>query len=223
MVVSSVCSVYTAERDLAHPDPGMRAKAIEYVKGVLDMAAEVDAGPVIIAPTACMKTEPLADAADETKWAIENIQKAAEMAGDLGLRICIEAWNRYETYWLNRLEQAMDLAQKVNMPNCGVMGDTFHMNLEEVDMGEAFKQCGDKLIHIHIADSNRAAPGAGHTDFLPIMKALKEMDYQGHLSFEILPAAADPFGVLRKGGGKEFFDKYTKQSIEHLKELEKML
>ena len=48
MVVSSVCSLYTAERDLSHPDPGMRAKAIEYVKSVLNMAAEVDAGPIIL-------------------------------------------------------------------------------------------------------------------------------------------------------------------------------
>ena len=49
------------------------------------------------------------------------------------------------------------------------------------------------------------------------------MDYNGFLSFEILPAAADPFGVLRKGGGKEFFDPYTKQSIEYLKSIEKMV
>jgi sugar phosphate isomerase/epimerase len=223
MVVSSVCSVYTAERDLAHPDSGMRAKALEYVKSVLNMAAEVSAGPVIIAPTACMKTAPLADAKDENKWAVENIQKSAEMAKGLGLKLCVEAWNRYETYWLNRLDQAMDLANQVNMPNVGVMGDTFHMNLEEVSIGEAFSKCGDKLIHIHLADSNRAAPGAGHLDFLPVLKALKEMAYKGFLSFEILPASADPFGVLRKGGGKEFFDPYTKQSIDYIKKIEKIL
>jgi len=55
------------------------------------------------------------------------------------------------------------------------------------------------------------------------LKALKEMDYKGHLTFEILPASADPFGVLRKGGGLEFFDPYTKQSIDYMKKIEKMI
>ncbi len=223
IVVSSICSIYNSERDLSHPDAGMRSKGVEYVKSVLNMASEVGTEMIIVCPTACMKTEPLADSKDENKWAVENIQKCAEMAKNLGIRICLEAWNRYETYWLNRLDQALDLARQVGMPNCGVMGDTFHMNIEEADIAESFRKCGEKLIHVHLADSNRAAPGVGHIDFLPILKALKEMGYPGYLSFEILPAAADPFGVLRKGGGLEFLDPYTKQCIEYMKKIEKML
>jgi hypothetical protein len=47
--------------------------------------------------------------------------------------------------------------------------------------------------------------------------------YQGYLSFELLPASADPFGTLKKGGGREFFDAYTEQAIKFMKEIENKL
>ena len=53
IVVGSICSVYTGEeRDLSHPDAGLRAKALDYVKSVASFAAEVGAPTIIIAPTA---------------------------------------------------------------------------------------------------------------------------------------------------------------------------
>lgn len=221
--VSSICSIYNQERDLAHPDPNKRRQAIEYVKRVADMSAEVGAPVMIVAPTANGKTASLANFDDEVKWAIEGIREGAEYAAKLNVNLCIEAWNRYETYMLNRLDQAVEMWKEVNLPNVGIMGDVFHMNIEEENIAEAIRQSGDALIHVHLADSNRKAPGLGHVDFAPVLQALKDIDYKGYLSFEILPAAADPFGVMRKGGGQEFFDDYTKKCIDHLKSIEQSL
>ena len=220
IVVSSICSVYTAERDLAHPDPAMRAKAMDYVKKVADFAASVDCPMMIIGPTAVCKTTPLAPFEDEYKWGLEGVIKGGEYAGKLGVNLCIEAWNRYETYWLNRLDQALALCKEVNLPNVGVMGDLFHMCMEEEDMVEAIINCGKHLTHVHFADSNRAAPGKGHLDFVPLLRALQTIDYKGYIAFEILPASADPFGTLKNGGGREFFDEYTELSIKTLKAAE---
>ncbi|PFN99576.1 sugar phosphate isomerase [Bacillus sp. AFS076308] len=223
ITVGSICSIYNAERDLAHPDPNKRRQAIDYVKRVADMSAEVECPVMIVAPTANGKTASLTDFDDEVKWAIEGIREGAEYAAKLNVNLCIEAWNRYETYMLNRLDQAMDMWKEVNLPNVGIMGDLFHMNIEEDNIAEAIRKSGDALIHIHFADSNRKAPGLGQIDFVPALQALKDIDYKGHITFEILPAAADPFGVMKKGGGLEFFDDYTKKSIDHIKSLEKSL
>lgn len=221
--VSSVCSIYTAPRDLASPDSKVRKDALAYVKEVADLAAAVACPVIIIAPTACMKMTPWKDPVEERKWAVEGIRAGAEYAQSVGVNLTIECWNRYETYMINRLEQGLEMLREVNMPNVGVMGDTFHMNIDEADIAEAFRKAGKDLNHVHLADSNRAAPGTGHLDFLPILKALKEVNYQGYLTFELLPASADPFGTLEKGGGREFFDAYTKQAIDHVKGLEKQL
>jgi sugar phosphate isomerase/epimerase len=223
IAVSSICSIYTSERDLAHPDPGMRAKAVQYVKDVADFAAEVGAPTIIIAPTACMKLQPLADRGDEQKWAIEGIRAAGTYAASVGVNLTLECWNRYETYWLNRLEQGVELWRETGLQNGGVMGDTFHMNIEEASIPEAIRETGPLLNHVHLADSNRAAPGAGHIDFGPILQALADIDYKGYLTFELLPASADPFGVMRAGGHSDFFDTYTAQAIEHVRAAEEAL
>lgn len=223
IVVSSICSIYTAERDLAHPDPDVRKGAVQYVKDVADLAAAAGAPTMILAPTAVNKTERLAPEEDERKWAVEGMREGGEYAASVGVNLTLECWNRYETYWLNRLEQAAELWRETGLSNGGVMGDTFHMNIEEDSIAEAIRRTGPLLNHVHLADSNRAAPGTGHTDFAPILKALDEIDYQGYLTFELLPASADPFGVMQAGGAGDFFDKYTERSIKHMKQVEVQL
>jgi 5-keto-L-gluconate epimerase len=71
--------------------------------------------------------------------------------------------------------------------NLGVLFDTFHSNIEEPHMEASLRACGSRLFHVHLADSNRWAPGVGHIDFAPIVTTLREMKYPGWVSAEILP------------------------------------
>jgi sugar phosphate isomerase/epimerase len=74
-----------------------------------------------------------------------------------------------------------------NCPNIGLLVDSFHMKIEEGDMGLSMKAGGQLLWHTHFADSNRYAPGMGHLDFQKMVSVLKEMDFQGYVSAEIIP------------------------------------
>jgi sugar phosphate isomerase/epimerase len=220
IAVSSICSIYTAERDLAHPDEKVRGRALDYVKEVADFAAEVGCPTIIAAPTACMKLKPLAEPEQERQWAIEGLRAAGEYAAERDVNLTVECWNRYETYWLNRLDQGVELWNNVGLDRGGVMGDTFHMNIEEDSIAEAIRRTGPLLNHIHIADSNRAAPGVGHTDFAPVLQALVDINYGGYVTFELLPPSADPFGVMAAGGHQAFFDAYTEQAIKTIRQVE---
>jgi sugar phosphate isomerase/epimerase len=222
--VSSICSIFTGEaRDLTNKSEVNRVRALDYCKRVADFAASSGAPIMIVAPSPVGRMAAESDPKQEWDWAVEGIRAAADHAASQGVKLCIEAWNRYETYFINRISQAMDLMRGVGRENVGVMGDTFHMNIDDPDIAGAILSAGKSLIHIHLADSNRAAPGEGHTDFLPIMQALKDIDYAGHVTFELLPASSDPFGTLRKGGGREFYDAYTQKAIEVMKSLESRL
>jgi sugar phosphate isomerase/epimerase len=219
--VSSLCSIFFgAERDLVAAEPENRAKAKAYVRDIVDFAAAIDCPMVIIRPAPFGKISPTSDEASEWAWAVEGVQESADYGASKNIRFCIEAWNRYETYFGNTLDQVLKLRNAVDRPNVGVMGDSFHMAIEEKNIAGAYRRAGKHLFHVHLADSNRAAPGAGHTDFEPILRALKDIGYSGYISFELLPAAADVFGTLQRGGGKEFFDDYTKMSIETCKAIE---
>jgi sugar phosphate isomerase/epimerase len=61
------------------------------------------------------------------------------------------------------------------------------MNIEETDLAASIRTAGKHVGHVHYADSNRRAMGLGHTDPKPIVSALKEIGYTGHLSAEIFP------------------------------------
>ena len=224
ITVSSICSIFTgAERDLVSPDAASRKRAVQYCKDVADLAAGVGAPVFIIAPSPVGKMALQAEPDVEWGWAVEGIREAADYAAKKDVKICIEAWNRYETYFINRIDQALHLMREVGRTNVGVMGDTFHMNIEDDSIPDTIRRAGKDLLHIHFADSNRAAPSKGHIDFLPILQALKDIDYQGYVTFELLPASADPFGTMKRGGGREFFDEYTKLSIDTIKRLEAKL
>ena len=136
------------------------------------MAAAVNSTTMIVAPSPVGKIEAMTSEKDEMNYAIDSIQKVGEYAKSVGTNISIEPWNRYETYFINRLEQAEKILDNLSLDNAGIHGDTFHMSIEEVNIADAYKKMG-KIKPLSSCDSNRAAPGTGHTDFKPILQALK--------------------------------------------------
>jgi sugar phosphate isomerase/epimerase len=104
----------------------------------------------------------------------------------------------------------MDLIRRLGVDNVGVLPDTFHMNIEERDIGDAIAEARPRLWHMHVADSNRRAPGAGHIQFGDIMARLRAIGYRETVSAEILPlpsfeaAAAQTVAAMRPfvGSGK---------------------
>jgi sugar phosphate isomerase/epimerase len=223
MAVSSVCPSFTAERDLSHPDPEVRANAIHYVREVADLAAAVGAPAIIIAPTAFLRSRPIASEKEEWEWAVESVRAVGEYADALGVDLALECWNRYGTYLLNRLEQAVRLWGEIGLPNGGVMADSYHMNIEERSLPQAIRATGELLNHVHLSDSNRAAPGQGHIDFASILQALVDIDYGGYLTFELDVKAAVRSGVMPPRGHDDLLEQLMKQAIEHVRRLESRL
>lgn len=72
----------------------------------------------------------------EWAWVVEGLQKVEQETSSLGLALAIEPKNRFEAYLIDRVEQALALADHVG-GSCGVCVDTFHLALEEADPLEA--------------------------------------------------------------------------------------
>jgi sugar phosphate isomerase/epimerase len=217
VVASSIVSIYTPERDIVSSTAGTRQNAVDYVKGNIDYAATLGAEIVTFTPTACMKIVPEASLEQEWDWAVAAASELAGYAGSAGIKVVLEPWNRYETYLITQTARAVEFIDEVGSPHLGYMADTFHMSIEEQDIAESIRLAGSRLGHVHLADSNRAAPGFGHTDFDPIVAAIADLDYKGWISYELLPAAGDVWGVLDGAGAPEFKEPYTRAAIEHTK------
>ena len=80
--------------------------------------------------------------------------EVAEYAGSVGVKLGVEALNRFETYLLNTHADAVRFVREVDHPACGMMYDTFHANIEEKSITDAVNAGGDKLFHIHISEND---------------------------------------------------------------------
>jgi D-psicose/D-tagatose/L-ribulose 3-epimerase len=172
-------------RDLIHPDAAIRASSIEYIKESLEMTKRLGGKIFCIVPSTVGKTRPLASVAEEWQWAVEGLKVVTEYAGELGIVPGIEPLNRFETYFINRHDQALLLCEEVGN-GLGVVLDAFHINIEEADPVAAIRRTGAKLVDFHVADNNRRPAGSGHLDWAAILGALDEIGYQGHLTAEFV-------------------------------------
>lgn len=101
--------------------------------------------------------------------------------------LILEPVNRYEIDFVNSVEEGAALMKKIDMPNMMLMPDVFHMNIEDRQIGAELARHIRHIKYIHFADSNRLAPGQGHTNFREVFRHLLEAGYDGWISAEILP------------------------------------
>jgi sugar phosphate isomerase/epimerase len=87
----------------------------------------------------------------------------------------------------NLLEEEWNVIMELGGSTLGLLPDTFHMNIEERSMEESLRKFAPYLRYIHLADSNRQAPGNGHLDFQGVLNMLDSVQFEGFFSFEILP------------------------------------
>ncbi|MBC9928928.1 sugar phosphate isomerase/epimerase family protein [Chitinophaga qingshengii] len=171
------------ERNLLAKDEARRAKSVQYVKDVIRMVKELEGHMVSVVPGTVGKIVPDGRPDEEWNWAVDSLKEIYDYSEAAGILIGIEPINRFETYFINRAEQALALAEAVG-PRCGVCLDTFHMNIEEEDMFEAIRKAKGRLTGFHVADNNRMAPGMGHLNWEKIVATLREINYNDVLSVE---------------------------------------
>jgi sugar phosphate isomerase/epimerase len=167
------------------PAPEVRAAAIERIKSHAPFAARF--GAVIIIGLVRGIVKPGVDPAQAMDWLAAALGECSAAGRLLGVRLALEPINRYETTLINNVAEGSKLIERVGAENLGLLLDTFHMNIEEANIEESIRDCGGHVFHVHVADSNRWFPGAGHLDFRSILNALSTAGYEGWVSGEFLP------------------------------------
>ena len=112
----------------------------------------------------------------------------ADYAQKKGVTVLLEPINRYETILLNSGIEVYDFIRNDlgNPDSIGILWDLFHANIEDRDYAETVAMIGGKIKHVHIADSNRAFPGFGHTDMDEVFRLLYKAGFEEYASFECL-------------------------------------
>jgi sugar phosphate isomerase/epimerase len=185
---STVCAGYPG--DLLGLDRKTREAAIEGIKERLKACSELGGVGIIVVPTFGGPKIPdlypwRPDVQElEKQILIEECKILGKFADDVGANVLLEPLNRYETHFIKRLDQAVEICKVAARENIMIMADFFHMSIEEPDITQSLESAISYVAHIHLADSNRLLPGHGHTDFKKPFAILKKSCYRNFMALE---------------------------------------
>lgn len=171
-------------------DPERRRKAIEEVKEILStLPAAGSAGLVMPNGFAVFSTKlppfkPPRSAEASRTALVGALKELGDHGERVGAKVFLEPLNRYEDYLINTLADAVDVVEEVDSPAVVVIADTFHMSIEETDIGAAIREAGHHIEHVQLGDSGRLEPGNGHYDWSETLDALEDISYEGWLAME---------------------------------------
>jgi D-psicose/D-tagatose/L-ribulose 3-epimerase len=187
----SCCVAMGPDRDLIHPDPAIRESGMAYVRGAIEATAALSAtnlvGPLYATVGRTWQQTP-EERAHDLDVLVENLSALAEYAAKFDVVMCLEPLNRFETSFINLATQAIEVIDRVNHPNCQIMLDTFHMNIEEKSLGDAIRAAGPRLKHLHACENDRGAPGSGNVQWDDVRQGLKDIGYDGPVVIESFTA-----------------------------------
>lgn len=183
----TMCGAFGDTRDVSSVRADYRANGVQYIRDMVDLSVKIGT-EVIVGPvySACGKARPLTP--DEKKqqwtWAVENLKVAADYAGTHGVKIGVETLNRFETDFINTVEQGLELIDRIGYDNVGMLLDTFHMNIEEANICDAIRAAKGKILDLHTCANNRGTPGEDNFNWPAIAQAVKDADYDGYCIIE---------------------------------------
>jgi D-psicose/D-tagatose/L-ribulose 3-epimerase len=191
-LICTVCAILPPGINPISPDPDVRTKSVAHLMKCLDIAADMGAtliGGPVYAPIGYFSGS--RRETEEWLWAVDAFQQLSSTLDSNKLDLCIEPVNRSETYFLNRIQDAVALCEAINHPRIGVTIDTFHANIEEKSIPGAIRTAGQQLKHVHASENDRQLLGSGHVDFFGIISALHAIGYTGNLVIEGFGYCAD--------------------------------
>ena len=182
------------------PDPEVRRRTREYFCDLVRFGVEIGAGLMVVGSP---KQRAILDGvtpAQAWDWFKEAMTAAGEAGAAADFKVCLEPLAAATgNNFLYRAEEACRMAAEINLPNVGVILDTYSGSQEEADLPAAIRASAPYLFHYHCNDVNKRAPGFGDTDFVPLMRALLDINYQRYCSIEVFDFSLDAVEHCRGG------------------------
>jgi len=170
---------------LGDPDATRRQQALNFASEVIDLAGPF--GAVVIIGVVKGYISEKVDRAQATAYLCEALEVLGPQTEKYNTHIVLEPLNRYESNFINTMEEGVELIESLKTRGVKLLADLFHMNIEEPSIEASLRAAGQHVGHVHFSDSNRRAAGFGHTNFAEVGKVLVEIGYDKYVSAEVLP------------------------------------
>ena len=223
--VSGICGMYTPYIDLASEKGWIRQNAIDYMKRNISLGYELDAEYFIIAPTAVGKPESV-DEYERTR-SIQTLSKVADELKQANLKGAIEPIRAAEVSFCHTFEDANSYINDLGHPAVQwINGDIYHMMQEESHIGKTLVKYGDKMVNLHLADTNRRALGTGMINLDVVIMALFLLNYHKKKRFvtaEPLGPGSDPYPARYKKHDDDQLNNLVNNTVKYFRKRESIV
>jgi sugar phosphate isomerase/epimerase len=190
-------------------DPAEAASAEAMNREAIEEAAALNAATVVLVPGGLPPGDRDLEAARDR--ATKAIERLVPYAHELGVNLGIEPMNPIyaaDRGVISTLAQALDIAERFDATDVGVVVDTFHVWWEP-GVGDQLQRAGPRIVSYQICDWITPLPadtllargmmGDGHIDFPAFTQSVARAGYRGDIEVEIFNAelwAAPPAEVV---------------------------
>jgi fructoselysine 3-epimerase len=186
-VASFIPAQFRYPTSLCSPSDKVRQDSIAYIQDSIQIAAALGAPIVSVCPGHTLYGQ---TAADGLGRLTDSLNAVTEFAARHKIRIAIEPADKYETDLVCTCLDALSIVQSLGHLNLGVLLDNGHAYVVGEDVPATIGILKDHLFHVHIDDNfgqrdQHFVPGDGSFDFVPMLRALDQVGYQGYLAAEL--------------------------------------
>lgn len=225
LAVSGVCGMFSVDNDLSSPSGVHRQAAIDYIRREVEFAVAVGGSYLLVVPSAVGRPGAYDDA--EIDRSSATLRSIADVFVDSGIKAAIEPIRAAETSLVHSVSDAVAYIERVGHPGVQhINGDVFHMQTEEANIAEAILLAGDRLINLHMADSNRLGLGEGSMDLDAQIMALYLIGFNssGHfVTPEPLGPGGAPYPAMHRHPDTEVLEHLVLGSVKYFREREEAL
>ena len=168
-------------------DKDLRMKSIEYLKKLIDFCGDIGGEILVFGSPNQRRTVEGQSVEEATKNYEDGLLRVADLAKSRNVKILIEPLTHVETNVINTLEQAMKIINNIGHSAISTMFD-FHNSVDETEpLPNVIKKYFSHIDHVHVhnMDGTLITTDAIPEDYIPVFKALKDLNYKKWISLEI--------------------------------------
>jgi len=177
-------------------DPSVRKKTRDHLARLLDAAAELGGGKLILGSPRQRGGFPGRDRKEAEGFLVETLAGLAPHALSCRSEILIEQLSPEQTDVINTMEEAAGAVDRIGAAGVSGMFDFHNAVSEKYSWRELVERYYPYIKHVHVNETDGRAPGTGVSDYGPAWEVLKAGGYDGWMSIEIFEVPAEPGAML---------------------------
>ena len=179
------------DEDITSENISKRDVGIKALERAIDLTSRMNSSilsGVVFAPWGISDSKGL----DKDKKYLNSSKSIQSVCNSLEIKkinLAIEPLNRYETDFLNTVDEGLYLCELINHDRVGLLLDSYHMNIEEKNPTNSIKKANEKIFHFHVAENDRGIPGSGSINWEKTFNTLYAINYSKCVTLEMFTQA----------------------------------